>query len=173
MKESYLKIVVLLLWGFLGAGALFAEEGKGQDQGKEVVGKVKATLYVGTNGEGEKFGGKAQVAAAPVVKQLSAIKRMRFKHYWKLGDDTQPVFRSYENWLSPLKPSEDILLSFELNGKVSDGGLRLDLEFWQQKRKVMKSDPVLYKGRPLYILGPQWRGGRLIIAVELVENLVK
>jgi hypothetical protein len=37
----------------------------------------------------------------------------------------------------------------------------------------MKSDPVLQRGRPLLILGPKWRGGTLIIAVELIENSLK
>ena len=86
----------------------------------------------------------------------------------QLGADTQPVLRTYENWVSPLKPSEEIMLSFESRGVTDSHGLRLDLELWQHKRKVMKSDPVLYPKRPLYILGPKWRQGRLIIAVELI-----
>lgn len=147
-----------------------------KDTGKEKIGSIRATLYIGTNDEVVKLGEKTQKAAslnAATIKKLQGIKKMRFKHYRKLGVDTQSVFRSYENWLSPLKPSEEILLSFESRGRSSDGGLRLDLEFWQQHRKVMKSDPVLHKGRPLLILGPKWRGGTLIIAVELMEYASK
>ena len=140
-----------------------------QDSGKEKVGSLKATLYIGTDGEVAKIGDKVTAVSAAVEKQLRSIDKMRFKHYRKLGSDVQPVFRSYENWLSPLKPSEEILLSFESSGRSKDGGMRLDLELWQHKRKVMKSDPVLLKGRPLLILGPKWRGGTLIIAVELLE----
>ena len=141
-----------------------------QDSGKEKVGSLKATLYIGTDGEVAKLGDKVTEVSAEVEKKLSSIKKMRFKHYRKLGTDVQPVYRSYENWLSPLKPSEEILLSFEASGRSKDGGMRLDLELWQHKRKVMKSDPALLKGRPLLILGPKWRGGTLIIAVELLEN---
>ena len=145
----------------------------GPDKGKEIVGKVKATLYIGTDAEPSTLGGNLSAVEQATVKRLSSIKQMNFKHYRKLGADFQPVFRSYENWLTPLKPSEEILLSFESRGSSAQGGLRLDLELWQHRRKVMKSDPVLHVGKPLLILGPKWRGGTLIIAIELIENPLK
>lgn len=144
-----------------------------KDSGKERVGRIKATLYIGTNDDISKLGDNAKKSASvpdAMVKRLQSIEKLRFKNYRQLGEDTQSVFRSYENWLSPLKPTEEILLSFESRGRSTDGGLRLDLEFWQQRRKVMKSAPVLYQSRPLLILGPKWRGGTLIIAVELIEH---
>lgn len=140
------------------------------DRGKETVGRLRAMLYIGTDGDVAKLGAKVTKLDAAMVKRLRSVKEMRFKQYRMLGSDTQPVFRSYENWLTPLNPSEEILLSFESRGRSKDGGMRLDLELWQHRRKVMKSDPVLRKGRPLLILGPKWRGGTLIIAVELIEN---
>lgn len=140
------------------------------DKGKETVGKVKATLYIGTDANPASLGDKVSPVAATTVKRLQRIPKMRFKHYRKLGDDTQAVFRSYENWLAPLKPSEEILLSYESRGFSPSHGLKLDLELWQHRRKVMKSDPVLHTGKPLLILGPKWRGGTLIIAVELTEH---
>lgn len=143
-----------------------------KDTGKEKVGSISATLYIGTDADVSKLE-KITKKTGPVddatIKQLQSIQKMRFTHYRQLGKDIQSVFRSYENWLSPLKPSEEILLSFESRGRSSDGGLRLDLEFWQHRRKVMKSDPVLHLQQPLFILGPKWRGGTLIIAVELLE----
>jgi len=142
----------------------------GSDKGQQVVGKVKATLYIGTNGERTQLGVELAEVEEAMARRLRHIKPMNFRHYGKLGSDIQPVFRSYENWLTPLKPSEEILLSYESRGFTADGGLRLDLEFWQQRRKVMKSDPVLHLEKPLLILGPKWRGGTLIIAVELVEK---
>ena len=36
-------------------------------------------------------------------------------------------------------------------------------------RKVLRTDPVLEKGKRVYILGPKWRDGHLIITVELVD----
>ena len=143
-----------------------------EDSGKEKVGSLCATLYIGTDEDVVKLGKKVSMLDSAPEKRLRSIEKMRFKHYRKLGSDIQPVFRSYENWLAPLKPSEEILLSYESRGRSNDDGMRLDLELWQHKRKVMKTDPVLQKGRPLFSLGPKWRGGTLIIAVELVENIL-
>jgi hypothetical protein len=48
----------------------------------------------------------------------------------------------------------------------------LDLEFWLSRKKVLKTDLVLEGDRPLYVLGPIWRSGRLIIAVSLAAGKV-
>ena len=137
------------------------------DKGKEVVGKIKATLYIGSDSELGEWAEKYAVVDQKTTAALSNIKQMKFTHYRKLGADIQPVFRSYENWLAPIKPSDEILLSYESRGQSADGGLRLDFEFWQHRQKIMQMNPVLYAGKPLLILGPRWRGCRMIIAVEL------
>ena len=155
----------LLLISLLISGA-FAQK----DIGKEAVGTIKATLYIGTDGDVSKLGDKLKLVSPEEKKKLMSIERTRFMHYRLLGSDTQPVLRSYENWLAPLKPMEEILLSFESRGRSEDGGLRINLEFWQQKRKIMTSDPVLKLEHPLIILGPKWRDGTLIISVELIED---
>ncbi len=172
MSQALGIFMIFCLHLALAAGSAQAQAGA-KDEGKESVGLLKATLYIGTDGDVTKLGDKVDMVDEETVKRLRRIGKMRFKHYRKLGEDTQSVFRSYENWLSPLKPSEEILLSFESRGRSYDEGLRLDLELWQHRRKVMKSDPVLHKGRPLLILGPKWRGGTMIIAVELIQTTTK
>lgn len=162
------RAILPLLTIFLGMGTLHAQDPK-KDIGKEKIGKIKTTVYFGTNGSTDDLGKSATPLPEAETKRLQGIEKMRFKNYRKLGSDTRSVLRSYENWSSPLENSEEIMLSFESRGRSEKGGLKLDLELWQHKRKVMKSDPLLYKGRPLLILGPKWRSGRLIIAVELIE----
>jgi len=162
------RAIIPSLMFFLSLAFLHAQEA-GKDIGKDEIGRIKTTVYFGTNGELGDLGKNTTPVPSAELKRLQGITKMRFKHYRMLGNDSRSVLRSYENWASPLKPSEEIMLSFESGGRTAKGGLRLDLEFWQHKRKVMKSDPVLYKNRPLLILGPQWRGGRLIISVELIK----
>lgn len=137
------------------------------DKGKEIVGTIKATLYIGSDSDPGEWAEKYALADQKVTARLKGIKQMKFAHYRKLGADIQPVFRSYENWLAPIKPSDEILLSYESRGQSADGGLRLDFEFWQHRQKIMQMNPVLHMGKPLLILGPRWRGCRMIIAVEL------
>ncbi|BDS07514.1 hypothetical protein NT6N_25540 [Oceaniferula spumae] len=165
-RAIYTFLLPLLL--VMSPAVLSAQETK-KDSGKEKIGQIRATIYYGTNDAVPELGNNAKPLPDSQVKRLQAIETTKFKNYRMLGQDAQSVLRSYENWVSPLKPSEEIMLSFESRGRSDNGGLRLDLELWQHKRKVMKSDPVLFKGRPLLILGPKWRGGRLIISIELIK----
>ncbi len=150
------------------ADSALADQGE-SDKGKEVVARIKATLYLGSDSEPGEWAKDYASADQKMMTRLSGIEQMKFKHYRKLGVDVQPVFRSYENWLAPLKPSEEILLSFESRGRSAKNDLRLDLEFWQHRRKIMQMNPVLNADRPLLILGPRWRGCSMIIAIELLD----
>lgn len=152
---------ILFLLSMLGVQA--------NDLGKEVVGRLEVNIYFATNGDAAIAGASAKKLAAPMEAKLRALKSPRFASYRFIGNDRQPVFRSYENWLTPIKGSDELLLSFEPRGEVKNGKLMLDLEFWQSKKKIMKAGPTLSKGKPLYIFGPKWRGGRLIMEIQLVE----
>jgi len=143
-----------------------------KDLGKESIGKIRATLYFATQTDPQTLGNTSKhwhPVTPATIRRFKSIGSTKFKYYRKLGEDTQPIFRSYENWLTPLKPSEEILISFESRGFNKENVLILDLELWQHRRKIMKSAPRLKKGSPLLILGPHWKGGTLIIAVELIE----
>jgi len=139
------------------------------DAGKQPVGKLKVTLYFGTNEGKVNAGAKAKEVSSAVKGRLTAQHTLKFKNYRELGADTQDVLRSYENWAAPLRPSEAILMSFQPRKAAAGRSIQLDLELWQSKRKIMRSSPNLSVGKPLYILGPSWRGGKLIIAVELLS----
>ena len=141
------------------------------DFGKEAIGHMQVQVYFATDGEPSVAGKELKKPSPAIEKKLKALRQTSFKHYRMLGMDRQPVFRSYENWLTPLKPSEELLLSFEPRGKAQSGRLMLDLELWQSRKKIMKAGPTLEKGKPLYIFGPKWRGGRLLLAIELIEIL--
>jgi hypothetical protein len=166
MTRVLTMVISVTLMPWLMTSSARADQ-RHSDKGKEVVGNIKATLYIGMDSVPDEWAMKYPAPAGDVAAELRSIKQMKFRHYRKLGTDTQPVFRSYENWLAPIKPSEEILLSYESRGRAADGGLRLDLEFWQQRRKIMQMNAVLYVGKQLLILGPGWRGGRMIVAVEL------
>lgn len=157
-------LVSMCFWVAVSAPFIWAN-----DLGKEVVGRLEMVLYYGVNdtsGDTAIEGEKVDSSLAQTLRNQGAQK---FEEYYILGVDQQPIFKSYENWLSPLKPSEEILLSFEPNEDVKKSQLLMDLELWQSRKKIMKTAQKLQLGLPLYIYGPQWRGGRLIVAVRLVE----
>jgi hypothetical protein len=141
-----------------------------EDPGKTVVGTVNVTVYYATDGDAAAAGAKAAALGESIEKRLRTEKRLRFNHYRLLGEDTQALFRSYENWAQPLKPSEEVLVRFEARSRPTAQSTRLDLELWLSRKKILKTDVVLEGDRPLFVLGPEWRGGRLIIAVSLAAD---
>lgn len=145
-------------------GCLVAE-----DPGRETVGEVNVEVYFATDGDPAVAGDKAKEVPAEEVKRLEAEQSLKFAHYRLLGSDRKPVYRSYENWAQPIHGSDEVLCRFEVESRVSPEALRLDLELWLSRKKILKSGVVVKVARPVLVLGPEWRGGRLIISVELAS----
>jgi len=151
---------------FVVSGIAFGEE----EPGKEKIGLVSVTVYHATNGDPKVAGEKAVEVPQETAKRLRKEEKLRFKTYRMLGQDTRPLFRSYENWAEPLKPSNEIMVRFEAQGKPTKKSAVLDLELWLGRNKTVKTDARIENDLPLFVLGPEWRGGRLIIAVALVQE---
>ena len=140
------------------------------DPGRTNIGRVSVTVYHATDGDPAVAGSKAAAVGAETAERLRGEKRLRFKSYRTLGQDVQPLLRSYESWAQPLKPSDEVLVRFEARSAPTRQVTGLDLELWLSRKKVLKMDARLEGKRPLFVLGPQWRGGRLIIAVALAPE---
>lgn len=140
------------------------------DPGKAKVGLVKVTVYHATDGDPKVAGAKAKSVPQEITDRLRKEGRLRFKSYRILGQDTQPLLRSYESWAQPLKPSDEVMVRFEAQGRPTKETAILDLELWLGRKKTVKTDARLEGNRPLFVLGPEWRGGRLIIAVALAQE---
>jgi len=139
------------------------------DIGQESIGKLRVRLIYGTDGDVTKACKPLTTPNAEQLAGLSKLSKIKFKHYRNLGEDIQPILRSYENWAKPLSGSKEILLSFQPRGEAVDGALILDVEFWQSHKKILKGGIQLERAKPLYIQGPDWRGGKVIVVVELVS----
>jgi hypothetical protein len=138
-----------------------------EDPGKANIGRVSVSVYYATNGDPKVAGQKIVAVSKETDKRLRSEKPLRFKHYRLLGQEVQPLLRSYESWAQPLKPSDEVLVRFEARSQPTAEATGLDLELWLSRKKVLKMDARLEGERPLFVLGPEWRGGRLIIGVAL------
>lgn len=152
----------LLVFLLLGIAAVHAD-----DPGRDVMGEVTVEVFFGTNGDPAVLAGKGREVDEATIALLAADEQLKFAHYRQIGGVKEPLYRSYENWGEPIAGSEDILCRFEVDGKVSDDVWRLDLELWLRHKKILKTGMVLAEDRPVLVLGPGWRGGRLIVAVAL------
>jgi len=155
-------------WMIAGVAAAFSGMAIAQeDPGKAKIGRVCVTVYHATDGEAKTSDGKSGVSKE-TADRLRKEKSLRFDNYRLLGQDTQALLRSYENWAQPLKPSDEVLVRFETKGGSIKKAVVLDLELWLSRKKIVKTDASLERDRPLYVLGPKWRGGHLIIAVAVL-----
>ena len=160
----YLWLAGVILVSLL-AGKALAQE----DPGKAKIGKIEVTVYFATDGDPEAAGERAEEVSTSTRERLQRESRLKFSHYRALGADKQDILRSYENWAQPLKPSDEILVRFETRTQPTADSVSLDLELWLARKKILKTDALLRDGRPLFVLGPEWRGGRLIISVALAR----
>lgn len=154
---------------FISIPALLIADLFAQDPGMEPIGSLGVELFYATNDDVKLAGDQAQEVAKDQVKALKAIKELSFNHYRRLGGDRPTILRGYESWATPLKPSKEILVSFQPIKREGPGKMQMVLEYWQSKRKVFSTNPVLTKGKSLYLLGPEWRKGRLILAVKVLN----
>lgn len=160
-----------IAFGVAMVSMVFATPGHSEgDPGKVAMGHVAFTVYHATDGDPKAAGAKAKPVDELTEKRLRGEERLRFKNYRVLGHEVQPLLRSYENWSQPLRPSDEVLLRFEARSKPTKQATKLDLELWFSRKKILKTDVLLQGDRPLFILGPEWRGGRLIIGVALAPK---
>ncbi len=143
------------------------------DPGKDTIGVVTTTVYYGTDGDPEAAGPRAKPVSDEVSERLASEEKLKFNKYLELGREEKPLFRSYENWAQPLSPSDEILVRFEAQSKVSKEVMRMDVELWLSRKKILKTDAAMQPDKPLLVLGPEWRGGRLIISVALAPGRPK
>lgn len=142
-----------------------------EDPGKNQLGKVDVKVYFATDSDVKTAGERASVISDEEVSLMRKEEKLRFKHYRLLGGDQQPLYRSYENWAEPLKPSDEIMVRFEAQSAPTRHQAILDLELWISRKKTIKTDARIEVHKPLLVLGPEWRGGRLIIAVSFIPNV--
>jgi hypothetical protein len=140
-----------------------------QDPGKETLTQIAVTVYHATNGDPTVAGEIARAVDAETERRLRADRHLSFKHYRTLGRDIQPLYRTYENWAQPLKPSDEVLVRFETRSRPEADRFRLGIELWLSRKQILKTDVRLEGENPLFVLGPEWRGGRLIIAIALAD----
>jgi hypothetical protein len=150
----------------MASTSLLAQE----DPGRTKVGSLEVTVFFATDGDPASAGEQAELVSEETRVQLESLKHLHFAHYRALGAETQPIFRTYENWAQPLKPSDEILVRFEPRSHPTEGSVQLDVELWLSRKKTLKTDVNLEEGKPLYVLGPKWRGGFLIVQVSLASQ---
>ncbi len=100
-----------------------------------------------------------------IEKTLAQLgKAFPGKNFQLLGEHTQQIFSEYESWVVP---SKDLFLKIDSKGHPENGdGVNLHLQLWREKNVLLKTDIILRK-EPIFITGPRWGKGQLIMVIEL------
>ena len=135
------------------------------DQGKHITGIIKGTLI---------FAGPTSKDVENIVLldgklRSIVVSESKFKaeELYKIGTDTQDVYKAYQSWLKPLEGSDKFMINCEPKARLKDGQ-KMVINFWVDNKKIFSTDTILIKYKtPLIITGPSWRGGKILMAVEL------
>ena len=139
---------------------MFAQASDSSPDAKQ-DGKIWGALYFATNSKIEQAEESTEKARTTIEKLGKAFAE---KHYQLLGEHTQAIFSEYESWVVP---SKDIFLKIDSKGPADEGkGINLHLQLWRDKNVLLKTDLVL-RDTPIFIRGPKWGDGYLIMAIEL------
>ena len=165
MSSIFQKLIAAALFIAMHGGLQAIE-----DPGRIRIAELRVTIYHATDGDPAAAGPRALPVPHMTSSRFTSEERLRFKHYRQIGRDVSPLLRSYESWSQPLKPSEEVMLRVEAQGQPTKKSAQLDLELWLSQKKILKMDATLEDTKPLYVLGPEWRDGRIIIAISLAPH---
>jgi len=159
---------------FLLLSLALLEVAGAQDPGKEVIGQVRTEVLFGTSGPVTSLGDGVIVVSAAEKSRLQKVSKLEpYRNFVKLGSVEQHILKGYKSWAQPIRNSQALMLTFQPQASIKESRkLRLDVEYWQKSKMALRWDRVFEVGKRVYLVGPKWRDGNLIITVELV-SLVK
>lgn len=108
----------------------------------------------------------ADPGSAALIEQLGkAFPSLR--HFQLVGENSGSVYKEYECWIVPTK---QLFLKLDsLGPNPEKDGVHLHLQLWQEEHVILKSDAILRR-QPVFIAGPQWGDGRLIMVLKLASE---
>ena len=97
---------------------------------------------------------------APFASQLA--KCFGYDQYKILGSATKAMDGETERWLVPTQ-------NFWIGAQSTreHGGYRVKMEFFHDKRSILKADAMLGPGSPVFIRGPMHVRGQIIMVFEV------
>jgi hypothetical protein len=98
---------------------------------------------------------------AQFEEQLKAV--FGYNHYELIGQHEEVMDSACERWMIPSKDFSLLVSS----GKLEKGGYRLKLQFYQEKKMLAEMDAKLSGQNLLFIRGPLYAKGQLIIVLSL------
>lgn len=142
-------------WKFLVLLAAFSAFGLGLGMAGD---KVRAALYVGQN---EPLPAGAEAAPPKLHHQLEQV--FGFGHYRLIKEQEFSLHNEWEQWFLPRK---DFFMCLEPLHREADQPKLLDYEIYKDGFIVVKGTYEPHEDAPLFINGPDFHRGRLILVLQ-------
>lgn len=124
--------------------------------------KIWSALVVATNVANPKPAPAELQEYAPRMKRVFGYNQFELA-----GSTTQEINDRSESWLVPSKTFWLGLKARRALSKEAQGGYLLSLQLFQDKRPLVDTEAKLAPGSPLFIRGPQYGKGQLIIVLQV------
>jgi hypothetical protein len=124
--------------------------------------KIWSALVVATNAESPKTAPAELQEFAPRLKRVFGYNQFELA-----GSAIQEIDDRNESWLVPSKSFWFGLRARRALSKEAQGGYLLSLQLFQDKRPLVDTEVKLAPGSPLFIRGPQYGKGQLIIVLQV------
>jgi hypothetical protein len=110
----------------------------------------------------------------PELREFAGrLKRVfGYNQFELFGSASKPIGNRTENWLVP---SQNFWLSVHARramAKEARGGYLLNLELFQDRRPLVDTEAKLAPGSPLFIRGPMYGNGQVIIVLQVQGAMV-
>jgi hypothetical protein len=124
--------------------------------------KIWSALVVATNAGSPRPAPEELQEFAPRLRRVFGYNQFEL-----VGSTTTEIGDQTENWLVP---SQSFWLGVKARRAVSKearGGYLLNLQLFQDKRPLVDTEAKLAPGSPLFIRGPQYGRGQIIIVLQV------
>ncbi|MCE9612177.1 MAG: hypothetical protein K8R23_18420 [Chthoniobacter sp.] len=107
--------------------------------------------------------------APPELGEFTArLKRVfGYTQYELIGSVTEKIDDKSESWLVPSRNFWLQVKARHISSKEARGGYLLNLQFFQDKRPILESEAKLAPGSPLFVRGPEYGRGQIIIVLQV------
>jgi hypothetical protein len=126
------------------------------------VDRIWSGVIVATNPEKPK---DPPVELREFVPKLKRI--FGYTQFELAGSATEAIDELTENWLVPSPIFPLSVTARRTTSKEARGGYLLNLKVFQENRQVVDSEVKLAPGSPLFIRGPQYGKGQIIIFLQV------
>ena len=126
------------------------------------VDRIWSGVILATNPENPKEPPVELREFAPRLKRIFGYNQFEL-----VGGTTEVIDELTENWLVPTSLFSLSVRARRAISKEARGGYLLNLQLFQEKRLLVDTEAKLAPGSPLFIRGPQYGKGQVIIVLQV------